>query len=272
MKKLFLLLALTATIGGNCVGMKKQPTKHPTPQNKPQLPTEEEIVDLFQLPERFIMLYLVLPTLNVKNIATNFDRHRESIEEDGHRKLDSILEQFWSVIAEILLDLQKARGRAKEKLKALLQENNIFVITRMTECLGEFWRIKKPGSCTFHVEKRLEEITTFNKMVDDVLPSNDKLSTKLIQDMLEKNLFMPKEQIQTKDCKSLTENLKDDGTLNQHRLKKRVNKSRVCETCQKTDACKTCSRCRKVYYCCRKCQVADWKEHKEVCKKLNRKK
>ena len=35
-----------------------------------------------------------------------------------------------------------------------------------------------------------------------------------------------------------------------------------CKVCKKK-ATKQCSKCRKVYYCSKKCQKKDWKQHKK---------
>lgn len=44
-----------------------------------------------------------------------------------------------------------------------------------------------------------------------------------------------------------------------------LSKAKICIVCSKpTD--KMCSRCKKVYYCCQKCQKADWVNHKSNCK------
>jgi hypothetical protein len=37
-----------------------------------------------------------------------------------------------------------------------------------------------------------------------------------------------------------------------------------CDTCGE-DAKTRCNGCQKVYYCCRECQKADWKQHKTTC-------
>ena len=48
---------------------------------------------------------------------------------------------------------------------------------------------------------------------------------------------------------------------------------RTCSNCKKSGTgFPKCSGCKRVYYCSRKCQKADWKRHKKVCKtKKNRK-
>jgi hypothetical protein len=53
---------------------------------------------------------------------------------------------------------------------------------------------------------------------------------------------------------------------------RKQDRSRVCNKCQKVyrkgsgaEKFKRCSRCGEIYYCSRKCQVADWPEHKKTC-------
>ena len=41
--------------------------------------------------------------------------------------------------------------------------------------------------------------------------------------------------------------------------------SNPCTVCKKT-ATKRCIKCSSVWYCCRECQIADWKVHKKDCK------
>lgn len=41
----------------------------------------------------------------------------------------------------------------------------------------------------------------------------------------------------------------------------------TCFRCAKVEAASLCARCKKVKYCGRDCQVADWKTHKPFCKK-----
>lgn len=40
----------------------------------------------------------------------------------------------------------------------------------------------------------------------------------------------------------------------------------ACSICTDVDKCKKCSKCKSVYYCGQKCQIADWFQHKKVCK------
>ncbi len=46
-------------------------------------------------------------------------------------------------------------------------------------------------------------------------------------------------------------------------------KNHTCSLCETVSSLKLslCSRCRKVYYCSKKCQGKDWKEHKKTCRK-----
>lgn len=59
------------------------------------------------------------------------------------------------------------------------------------------------------------------------------------------------------------EALKEDNIkLNILELKAHEGKSRC--VCGKAGT-KRCGKCRVVFYCCRECQVADWRVHKEAC-------
>jgi uncharacterized paraquat-inducible protein A len=43
---------------------------------------------------------------------------------------------------------------------------------------------------------------------------------------------------------------------------------KLCATCHKTEpevSLKMCARCKKVFYCCRKCQTEDWPNHRKTC-------
>lgn len=42
-----------------------------------------------------------------------------------------------------------------------------------------------------------------------------------------------------------------------------------CNKCQK-QAYKRCSKCKSVWYCSRECQVGDWPQHKEKCKRITK--
>ena len=51
-------------------------------------------------------------------------------------------------------------------------------------------------------------------------------------------------------------------------------KTGICHHCNgrfERRALKDCTRCRKVQYCCKQCQKADWSHHKEDCKKCSKK-
>lgn len=52
---------------------------------------------------------------------------------------------------------------------------------------------------------------------------------------------------------------------------KAQNRKTHCTTCGKesTDDLDRCSKCKTVYYCGRKCQKIDWKEHKRECTTSN---
>lgn len=47
----------------------------------------------------------------------------------------------------------------------------------------------------------------------------------------------------------------------------RTREGAMCEVCQKVDGLKRCARCGVVAYCGKEHQLADWKTHKQVCKK-----
>ena len=61
-----------------------------------------------------------------------------------------------------------------------------------------------------------------------------------------------------------------DDALNAKEFKKRVE-LKLCAECGKhedyLDALKTFQRCEATFYCSRKCQKRDWKNHKKVCAK-----
>lgn len=52
-----------------------------------------------------------------------------------------------------------------------------------------------------------------------------------------------------------------DGTI------KDPAKTSCCIVCGSPNNLKLCSACKLVRYCGRECQMADWKNHKELCKK-----
>ena len=46
--------------------------------------------------------------------------------------------------------------------------------------------------------------------------------------------------------------------------------TKVCNNCNKTfEKLLKCSKCKKVKYCSRECQIADWKKHKKNCEAEN---
>jgi len=287
MKKLFLLLALTATLGSNCVGMEKQPTKQTTFTKKEViehyqisrdagrllLQRPKDVIKIFQESEQIQRNRLLMPIVGVKYMAMGFRLYQGAIGEDDRIKLNSILKEFWDIISEIMLDLEKTQEKkAKEKrIETLLLENNIFVLRRIIECLFEFWRIKDPLTCILPCTLSIKEkkaIISFKNRVNLVLLNNEKLDRKSIQDMINQDKLIPYPEVEIQGTPL--------GKL-QHRFSKKALKLKSCEKCGQKEnppvrKLKVCSRCQVVYYCCRKCQVADWKEHKKVCKNLNRKK
>jgi hypothetical protein len=38
-----------------------------------------------------------------------------------------------------------------------------------------------------------------------------------------------------------------------------------CTHCDATNATSVCAKCKRVHYCSRPCQVADWKHHRTIC-------
>eukprot|EP01084_Bolivina_argentea_P248527 415742_1 len=58
--------------------------------------------------------------------------------------------------------------------------------------------------------------------------------------------------------------------INKH-TKRNSRKSHTCHTCQQEGVSSLCSRCKCTYYCNIKCQRADWKYHKKICKSLAQK-
>jgi hypothetical protein len=44
---------------------------------------------------------------------------------------------------------------------------------------------------------------------------------------------------------------------------------KLCKSCS-LPASDVCAGCKAVYYCCRECQLAHWKEHKSYCKELKK--
>ena len=45
-----------------------------------------------------------------------------------------------------------------------------------------------------------------------------------------------------------------------------LNRDRMCNYCNKDDKdLRVCKRCKKTYYCSKKCQKSDWSEHKHLC-------
>ena len=60
----------------------------------------------------------------------------------------------------------------------------------------------------------------------------------------------------------------DTNDNNNDSSKNKLNGKR-CNYCNKIDAkLKKCTRCKQAFYCSKKCQKKDWKNHKKVCKKI----
>jgi len=45
----------------------------------------------------------------------------------------------------------------------------------------------------------------------------------------------------------------------------------ICNVCG-DKATQRCSRCKQVWYCCRECQLKDWKKHKPMCEVFSKNK
>jgi len=73
------------------------------------------------------------------------------------------------------------------------------------------------------------------------------------------------------ELKSIFSRIKETFTAqeiqNPHPQDERAKPSEPCNPCATcgNPATKWCSRCKKVYYCCPKCQATDWPAHKKIC-------
>ena len=59
----------------------------------------------------------------------------------------------------------------------------------------------------------------------------------------------------------------DENSEKDEENTKIVENLRECSNCTKLDSNYKCSKCKKVFYCSKKCQKEDWKSHKKICKK-----
>jgi hypothetical protein len=67
---------------------------------------------------------------------------------------------------------------------------------------------------------------------------------------------------------SFNNNIKIVSTLSQTLDKKELKKlGKECGNvlCSNEKASKKCSVCKKICYCCKECQIVDWKRHKKLC-------
>merc|ERR1712083_904500 len=57
-----------------------------------------------------------------------------------------------------------------------------------------------------------------------------------------------------------------DGVIEDVTLKN-LSRSLQCKLCGiRTEKLSKCSRCKRTWYCGGECQVADWRNHKEICR------
>lgn len=107
----------------------------------------------------------------------------------------------------------------------------------------------------------------------------------LVRKNLRKKLFNVSNKANYTDCEAFMEKwdnwTPEHGPIHPHSLMKdyfksfritenyfNINISEQCYTCCKSYDLQRCSKCKSIRYCSKECQTADWKYHKQECKKV----
>jgi len=180
-------------------------------------------------------------------------------------ELTSIEAELWLIVYNLAMDKECQKKykfnemRQTELLKLKRFMNN--TLTDQLPVLIEFHRFLEELSLMTPGDNSKESVLSFVTLVSNVRESILKETDfkTLAREQL-KTVFAHNPEDLRKDMKILSEIYSPDNI-------EHLMSDPKCGKCgEKAD--QRCSRCKMEWYCSRKCQVASWKDHKTICKKL----
>jgi len=290
-KKLLLLLALTATIGGNCVAMKRKHKKNPL---KMLSFADKAIVNLKVNARNFFLSLSVHSsdaTLEQLVFATPIKKlmqtlKREIDEPTGNKKetkkLQNLEQRLFQVMRKNQKELEEkfkfnSEKEAEASLKALINTDGMVIWRKKNKADILCSAMKKPEdlkevSVVYLLEAFEEELVKRTWAEDPM--HNVYYDLAFLQRQFKKTCLalLDIKDLKEKIAADIEEDEKKHNTKPnftvEEALKKIVDGStqNYCQFCQ-SESKSRCSGCQEASYCSSKCQKSDWATHKHFCVK-----
>jgi len=179
--------------------------------------------------------------------------------------LTSIEAELWLIVYNLTMDKEcqkkyKFNEMRQNEIMKLKRFMNNTLIDQLPVLTG-FHRFLEQLSFMEIRDNSKESVLSFVTLVSEVrekLLRETDFKTLAMEQL--NSVFTPNEEELRRDMKLLSEIYSPDNV-------EHLMSDPKCGKCGKT-ADQRCSRCKMEWYCCRKCQVAGWKDHKKICKKL----